>query len=143
MTKTMRVFRIEDWSGQGPFRGPFSQAMNDAMTTDPDEDWHGKRFPGSHESFAMLSRGHVCGTSSPRDLVRWFPRPIRMVLARHGFGLSVYELPVDAVVTSDVDRSQVMFQPVREVDSAWRDFAHQPSFAHPAPDCGIPIAFVM
>lgn len=121
--QTIRVFRIEDRLGQGPFRGRVISVMNDAMTGNPEADWH-YDMPSSHDVFGNLPRGHACGTLTLRDLVRWFPRPMRRALAYFGYGLSVYDVPAGSVVRGkggDADM-QVMFLPVDCTGSHWREF---------------------
>jgi hypothetical protein len=122
MTQTVRVFRMEDGQGRGPFRGRIVSLMNDAMTGRPEADWH-YDMPSSYDAFGDMPRGHVCGTLTLRDMVRWFPRPMRRALAYFDYGLSVYDLPTQAVThgrNGDADM-QVMFVPVDCVTSEWRE----------------------
>jgi hypothetical protein len=96
---TVTVMRIETPDGRGPFsRAHLADLMNAAMG-DADADWHDE-FPTGHEAFGPLPASYVCGTGTARDLVRWFPAPMRDVLAAHGFGISVYTVPACDVRTA-------------------------------------------
>jgi len=119
--QTMRVYRVEDENGRGPFVHRLLQEINVAMTGDPDADWH-VDFPGTLEAFGPQPLNHVCGTLTLRDLVRWVPRPMRRVLARHGYGLSVYAMPPHEVKHGRGDAMQVMFRAAEAVDADWRPF---------------------
>lgn len=112
------VLRIERADGQGPFsREVFASAMNAAMG-DPDGDWH-EEFPSSIEAFGHVDGIVYCGTTTARDLVRWFPAPMRDVLAEHGFGLSIYRVPTEDVTRAD-GAMQVLF------DGIWAKREHRP-----------------
>lgn len=123
VTGTVAVFRVEDEQGRGPFRSRILSVMNDAMTGNPDADWH-IDMPDSHEAFGEMPAGHVCGTASLRDMVRWFPRRMRRVLGCYGYGLSTYRMPADSVTRGDGGPGdiQVMFAPVDCVSCEWTEF---------------------
>lgn len=121
------VYRIEDAFGIGVFQSAgLSNAMNEAMTGNGQSDWHADRaLPSSLEIF-----GHhqhlVCGVDNLRDLVRWFPRPMRRVIARSEYGLTVYRMPAAAVMTAD-GAMQVMFDTEQAVSSEQVAFGGGPA----------------
>jgi hypothetical protein len=90
MSDTITILRVEDANGKGPFTARVMNIMHGAMG-DRDHDWHAS-FPTATETIGVHP-GMVCGTETARDLVAWFPAPIRDVLADLGFGVTVYELP--------------------------------------------------
>lgn len=90
----MRVFRIEDDNGNGPFR--HDHILN-AMGRHIDHDCD-NGFPTPHqEGLDFRSGEHKCGCASMRDLVTWFPRPVRQILAREGYSFTVLEVPDDRI----------------------------------------------
>lgn len=105
------VYRVEDAFGIGVLScSGLTDAMNVAMTGDRKADWHGDRgLPAYHSVFGNQP-GLVCGVDNPRDLVRWFPSAMRRVIARSEYGLTIYRMPADAVLTAK-DAMQVMFDP--------------------------------
>lgn len=126
----MLVYRYENEDGYGPFTGghlawDFTDAMLEAGRyadcDDPgDPDcWH-NRFPNLWEEGlnAPDDWEDRCAVRSPRDVVRWFPKPCREVLAREGFRLAAYEVPDDAVLTGD---HQVVFDASRAVTARLED----------------------
>lgn len=114
----MLVYRYEDEAGHGPFAGQhlawdFTDAMLEAgrypECDDPDDPdcWH-NRFPTHWEEGLDdddMDDG-VCGFSSIRQAVRWFPKPCREIMARNGLVLEAFEVPDDAVLIGD---HQVVF----------------------------------
>lgn len=117
--QTISVYRVETGNGRGPFVHRLLQEINVAMTGDPDADWHAD-LPCTLEAFGPQPLDHVCGTLTLRDLVRWFPRPMRRVLARHGYGLSVYVMPTQHVRHGRGNAMQVMFRAAEALDATWR-----------------------
>lgn len=89
----MRVFRIEDDDGNGPFRyNHIIDAMGTYVVHTTDNG-----FPTPQEEGLNFTSCHKCGCLSPRELVRWFPRPVREILAREGYSLAIYEVPESQV----------------------------------------------
>ena len=112
------VLRIERADGDGPFsRRVVTDAMNAAMGS-PDSDWHAE-FATSFEAFGHVDGLVACGTVTARDLVRWFPAAMRDVLAEHGFGLSVYQVP-----TGDVRHAEGAMQVA--FNRLWTTCEHRP-----------------
>lgn len=110
------ILRVETETGDGPFKVGVQDAMHAAMG-DRDHDWHAKFATASDE--LGFHKGMVCGTETARQLVAWFPAPMRDVLADLGYGLTVYQVPA-----ADMRRADGAVQVVFDRTRAQRD--HRP-----------------
>ena len=104
----MLVYRMEDADGRGPFRNSgVMWKMSEAMGRNRDDfDCFHNDFPTPDEEGLNFTRDHKCGCVSLRQLVTWFPRPCRDVLAREGYDLVVLSVP-DALC--EVGEEQVIY----------------------------------
>jgi hypothetical protein len=112
----MRVYRFQAEDGSGPFQSTeLIEAMDAAMVTTgrmgpAETPWHDRLpMPWADGIDAAELVGFEIprtGCASLRQLVTWFPRPCRAVLAAHGQRLVAFEVPHRAVL---IGRSQLVF----------------------------------
>lgn len=115
----MRVYRVEDAEGYGPFQGGRGEALHDALLANnhqgalladmAGECWHSWArerggdylFPTpwndpligrTWEGFGWARIDPRVGCLSLRDIVTWFPKPCRSVLKDEGFRLTLWEV---------------------------------------------------
>jgi hypothetical protein len=85
----MRLFRVENINGDGPYR---SGGMTDARRAirdshDADKDGH----PPPHLDGILSMIGRVCGFSSLTQLHRWFSDDELTILENEGYHIQEYE----------------------------------------------------
>ena len=122
------IYRVEDAWGIGALSSSgLTDRMNAAMTGSADTDWHDQEaLPASTIAFGVQPRNMVCGVDNARDLVSWFPRGMRRVIAGSEYGLTRYVMPADAILTSP-GAKQIMFDPNLAVSSEHLPFGGAPA----------------
>lgn len=97
----MRVYRVQDQDGAGPYTKDITWAILNNSEISTDWPTHGS-LPWDDESQDRLRFGF----SSTYDLTRWFNPSQRRALAEQGFKATVWDAPDDAVIPG---RKQVAF----------------------------------
>lgn len=108
-SEPVTLWRIQDASGLGPFKGDQATIEMDAALSGSIADgWHNATMATPWEEGLDWYQEHRCAATSPRDLVRWFPRRARQVLARHGYQVVRLEAPAG---TAQKGRTQAVYNP--------------------------------
>jgi hypothetical protein len=86
----MRVFRMENMNGTGPFgHAPTTRPMMNAVPM------HHSMLPTPRNEGLKLAYGcNFCGCKSIQELREtWFPPPCQPILETNGFNIVEYEVP--------------------------------------------------
>lgn len=101
----MLVYRIENDNGVGPF------VAGDDWDFYP-LDYHPGQafmdFPRPDDDGLLFEEDiHKCGCASLRQLIHWFPKPVRTMLTERNYKLVVLDIPDERV---QVGQYQVIFE---------------------------------
>lgn len=108
--RTVRLWRIEDDDGKGPFRSlSMRRRMSLAATDGEDGGWtNAFRLP-SEEGLDQHGH-HLCAVADPASLREWFPMPVRRLLGEWGYSLVRLEAEPGA---AQIGRTQAVYDPNR------------------------------
>ena len=110
---TVYVWRYEDSWGSGPYRGPVTAILADEST---------ERHPMAYreiaghaqcsENLRDLYASQRSGFLTPRQAKEWFCWRERRRMREHGFYLTRYLVPADAVIATP---TQCLFRPLAAI----------------------------
>lgn len=114
----MRVYRLEDRDGEGPYRSPYTD-LRQQMMDEHDNEWRGNEYqstkhPSAGRDFLWFQAGvDYCGFASPGEVSRWFEGYLDGLLAE-GYVIAEYEID-PAKVKHGRESDQLAF-PLREAE---------------------------
>lgn len=97
----MKVYRVEDYHGGGPYRGKGHKKLREMSYKHNDERHPVPSLDGIRDRPSSM---HVCGFANLKQYRRWFDAVDRRELQEKKFRLRIYES--DDVIRGD---NQVMF----------------------------------
>lgn len=108
--RPVRLWRIEDDDGEGPFRSlSMRRRMSHAATDGEDGGWtNAFRLP-SEEGLDQHGH-HLCAVADIASLREWFPMPVRRLLGEWGYSLVRLEAEPGA---AQIGRTQAVYDPNR------------------------------
>ena len=97
----MRVYRVENWSGRGPYNGKGCyKAGYDTACSD--------RHPMPYsDGIPYWDDTDRFGFKTKKALQKWFNKKMRRDLAKHKYRISIFEVPKENVV---LGRKQLVFK---------------------------------
>lgn len=82
----MRIYRMEDENGIGPF------------TQGDMQDYPSNAFPTPlRDGLSFRLCDEVCGCTNKRDFIKWFPKLVRIDLQDLGYRVKVYHIPANQI----------------------------------------------
>ena len=104
----VKVWRMQNKRGKGPY-WKIPKALEDDLVRNCPRYWNGtiRRPSSTHEFGREQGIREFCGFLTQEKAMRWFPKKVREILAKHGFHL--VHIPVTKVTAGSVKSQQVLF----------------------------------
>lgn len=104
------LWRVQTETNRGPFACAYAYDEMDSALLDAGLGSHINSMPTPLQDGLTEMPGMHCATTSPRQLVRWFPRCTRLALAKLDYHVVRYEV---APGGAQIGPNQAVYDPAR------------------------------